>query len=63
MCTMANVGINLGTNIIKLAFNRRQNEVEKLLELEKSVPFDGKDEIDSPPQLNGHGNSRASQSC
>ena len=60
MCTMANVGINLGTNIIKLAFNRRQNEVEKLLELEKSVPFDGKDEINSPPQLNGHGNSRAS---
>ena len=28
MCTMANVGINLGTNIIKLAFNRRQYEIE-----------------------------------
>ena len=35
MCTIANIGINLGTNIIKLAFNRRQNKVEELIELEK----------------------------
>ncbi len=35
MCTLANVGINLGTNIIKLAFNKRQNEIESRLEAAK----------------------------
>ena len=50
MCTMANVGINLGTNIIKLAFNRRQNMVEQEEEALREVDGGG---------MNGHKNSRS----
>ena len=49
MCTCANVGINLGTNIIKLAFNRRQNKIE----LEESVPHDTSDAV----AMNGNGDA------
>ena len=49
MCTCANVGINLGTNIIKLAFNRRQNKIE----LEESVPHDASDAV----AMNGNGDA------
>ena len=54
LASVANVGINLGTNIIKLAFNRRQAKVEEYKEALAMIEEDVTEDWSDPTKAAAH---------